>query len=213
VCVVGLLLLCAVVGCSASRSDDGGVDGVDVEVPEGAQSVVVIGDSLTEGAAPMIEDALAVAGYENLAVDGASGRRTTVSVDGGPNSGVEAVASARSSGLDPDVWVIALGTNDVPQYADGEDYAAIVTELLASLPDGAAMVWVDVYLRDHATGTGEFNNVLHLLLDSNPASVVAGWNERATADGMITDDGVHPTAEGQVVFADTIVDGLAAVAD
>ena len=107
--------------------------------------------------------------------------------------------------------MIALGTNDVPQYADAEEYAALISQLMSAIPDGAAVVWVDVYLRDLADGTDAFNAMLHLLLDSRPDTVVAGWNDAAPADGVITDDGVHPTDDGHVVFADTIVDGLDAL--
>ena len=37
--------------------------------------------------------------------------------------------------VDPDVWVIALGTNDIAKYASSEEYGEVVQQLLDLLPN------------------------------------------------------------------------------
>ena len=149
-------------------------------------------------------------GYQPLAIDGVASRRTVVSTadQGGPSSGVEAIQAALGSGLTPDAWVIALGTNDVLQYPGVDQYAEVITQLMSVLPDDVPVVWVDVYLRDFASAADAFNAQLHVLLDQRPDTVVAGWNEVARNDGVISSDGIHPTDGGYTLFAGTIVAGL-----
>ena len=69
-------------------------------------------------------------------------------------------------GADPDVWVIALGTNDIAKYASSEEYGEVVQQLLDLLPADAPLVWVDAYrddyrddsvLFDDTPGTGDLH--------------------------------------------------------
>lgn len=84
--MVVLVLVAVASACTASRPAD---EPVQVVLPEGefplsVESVVMIGDSLTEGAQPELESALAAAGFEVARIDGQSSRRIVVNQDGGP---------------------------------------------------------------------------------------------------------------------------------
>lgn len=212
----GLLALALVVGaaCSETQSSadgdtgDAAPDDAVADEPLDIETVVVIGDSLTEGSEGAIAEALPASAYDPLLIDGSSGRRSTVDASSGPNGGVDAIEQARAAGHEPDAWVIALGTNDVPHY-DAEGYATVVTELLEALPADAPLVWVDVYLRDAEEQESEFNSTLRSLLAERPNTVVAEWTSKAWQDGVMSSDGIHPTSgDGTQAFAGAIVEGL-----
>src|SRR5699024_6467740 len=105
--------------CSESQSNagsGGGSSDAASDEPVDIDTVVVIGDSLTEGSHDAIAEAIPAEGYDPLLIDGVSGRRASADPQDGPNPGVDAIDHAKETGHDPDAWVIALGTNDVPHY-------------------------------------------------------------------------------------------------
>lgn len=170
--------------------------------------VVMVGDSLTEGATVELESAIGDAGIALLRIDGATGRRITVGDETGPPSGVTAIGDAVAAGLQPSVWVIALGTNDATLYP-ADQHAATISELLQALPaDGAAVAWVNVYLRDFPDEAAAFNEALALALDERPFALVCDWAAAAAKSGLVAADGVHLTSEGSAAFATMIVDSL-----
>lgn len=207
-------LVVAVGACTSTRQSSDAVDAAGdgpVGGPVDVQSVAVIGDSLTAGSSAAIGTALTEAGYQPLLIDGEPSRRSVVDSDGGPISGLSALGNATANGNDPDAWVVALGTNDVLQYASTDEYAGVISELSGAIPEGEPLVWVDVYLRDYVTEAAAFNGTLHSILDARPSTVVIDWSSRASANGVLSDDGIHPTTDGQQAFADTIVAGVAAL--
>ncbi|MBA3802097.1 MAG: SGNH/GDSL hydrolase family protein [Acidimicrobiia bacterium] len=137
--------------------------------------------------------------------DGVASRRIAVDQDGGAASGVTALTAAVDDGLAPDVWVIALGTNDVTKYAATE-FAALIAQLLKALPaDGAGVVWVNTYLRDAAGQASAFNGALTAIVGERPFTIVADWAEEAPTDGLLIDDGIHFTDAGNAAFASLVV--------
>ncbi len=210
-----LVLVAASVALAACNSGRGEltappVGGSDPTAPagEGAgearETVGIIGDSITVGSQDAIVAAVEALGVEVVAVDAASGRRLVA--DGTVGSGVD--AARRVAAADPDVWVVALGTNDVPNLEAQEDYAVAIDRMLREVPEDVPLVWVDVYVEWDETATGAFNGVLRDRVDARGSTVVVDWAARAAAEDLLR-DGVHPTERGGLVFADLVAAGVA----
>jgi lysophospholipase L1-like esterase len=193
---------CAAAGCSSDRGSltapsfgagsapavTNAVRPTDGEI----RTVAMVGDSITVGARGPLADGLRSLGLDVRAIDAADGRRIAV---GGPS---------RPSGLDvvtllgddpPDLWVIALGTNDVSQYTHAEEYRAAIGALLSAIPVTTPVVWVDTYLEDDPARSDVFNQALRDTLDFRGTASVADWSSVAPGEGVLA-DGIHPSDEG-----------------
>src|SRR5262245_36326557 len=165
------------------------------------ETVVMVGDSITVGSEEPLNEGFVALGLDVRAIDAASGRRITV--DGGEaNSGLSAVGDL--TGDTPDLWVIALGTNDVSQYDGEQAYRDQIASLLVSLPDDAPVVWVDTYLAEDPERSAEFNQALRDTLAFRGTATVADWATVAAGDGVLR-DGIHPSEEGAQMFADVVM--------
>jgi lysophospholipase L1-like esterase len=178
------------------------------------ESVVMIGDSITRGSTNALRYALTASGVENLVIDGKNSRR----IDSGdgrstPESGMRALQRILSIDADPDAWVIALGTNDVGQYASEDEYRQLIRTVLDALPADRPLVWVDVYRFDHFDDTLVFNSVLREEIATRPDSVVVSWFDQAATrtKEIVQSDRVHPNDDGTVVFARVVLQGLESV--
>jgi lysophospholipase L1-like esterase len=126
-------------------------------------------------------------------------------VEGLPSSGVDAVSDI--AGEDPpDLWVIALGTNDVANY-EPEEYRRAIDELLAAVPPGVPVVWVDTYLEEHRDRSALFNVELREALAERGQSTVVDWAAIASQEGVLS-DGVHPSGFGIEQFTERVVDAV-----
>ena len=164
------------------------------------RSLAMVGDSITLGTETELRERLASLGVEIRAIDAEDGRRMTPDGDG--VSGVEAVAALASSAT-PDLWVIALGTNDVGLYNGAEFYAPIITEMIDAVPDGAPLVWVDVYVESIPDRSAEFNAALRDALEARGQATVVDWASLAAEDGVLR-DGIHPSGYGIEQFAEMV---------
>jgi lysophospholipase L1-like esterase len=177
-------------------------------VPAGAvaggeiQSVAMIGDSITVGSMGPLQDGFRALGLDVRAIDADYGRR--IVVEGSANgSGLDAV-NALAASDPPDLWVIALGTNDVLQYPGADEYRAAIGALLTAVPANAPVVWVDTYLAEDPGQCDEFNATLRDTLDSRGTASVADWAAVASGEGVLV-DGVHPSEEGTQQFAAVVM--------
>ena len=118
-------------------------------------------------------------------------------------------AVERVAETEPDLWVVALGTNDVANLDSVEGYATAIDTLLAAIPDGAPVVWVDTYVDVAEDASASFNRVLRARLAQRGAATVVDWASVADDDGVLR-DGVHPDDDGNVIFAGRVADGVAA---
>jgi lysophospholipase L1-like esterase len=173
-----------------------------------ATSVVVVGDSITQGSADEIRYVMAGLGYTDITVDGLTSRRIVTGGDGDPESGTQAVRRLLDEGADPDVWVIALGTNDIGKYASSEEYGALVSQLVDLLPDDRPLLWVDAYRDDYVGDSEVFDEAVRAQLSDRDGTVVVSWFDVATAEPSLLRDGVHPTSEGRARFAGVIGEGM-----
>jgi lysophospholipase L1-like esterase len=171
-------------------------------------SVAVIGDSLTLSAKEEISEALASTGIELVAVDGVENRRMTSGSSEVPpaTTAIKAVLEE----AEPELWVIAMGTNDVGAQTGTEVFREDMDELLDLLPADASVIWVDLWIRDHDDRIVEANEAIRLELGRRRGvGAVVDWHTQADNPGIITRDGVHLTTDGQQLFADSIVNAIA----
>ena len=213
--VVATVLTVGAAGCSSERDavsapPFGTVDVPAVTIPELAapasvpavhvETVAMVGDSITVGSQQALEASLAELGLDDVEIDAVSGRRMLV--DGSIDSGLDAVTEIADSDP-PDLWVIALGTNDVGNYPP-EEYGAAIIELLSAVPAEAPLIWVDTYLDDLPEESAVFNEVLRMALAGRGRATVVDWSSIAPEDGVLN-DGVHPSGFGIQAFSDRVV--------
>jgi lysophospholipase L1-like esterase len=105
-----------------------------------------------------------------------------------------------------EVWVIALGTNDIGQYDTDDEIAAAVDAVLAEVPQEVPLVWVDTWVVDRPEQAEAVNAVIRQRVEERGRSVLAPWTAVAGDDGVLTGDGVHPTTDGADVFAFVVTD-------
>jgi lysophospholipase L1-like esterase len=191
----------------------GAADGV-ADGAGGIDSVVMIGDSITRGATPDLDERYGLLGLDPL-IEAQNNKRMAVSGPDNPSGAsiVEFLAANGDGDHTDEVWVIALGTNDIGQYGGADDIAAAVNEILASVPADAAVVWVDTYFRDRTDDAEELNAIVRDRVERRGDSVVAPWAAFAAGDGILTGDGVHPTTDGADVFAFVVTDTVRAFLD
>ena len=99
-----------------------------------------------------------------------------------------------AKGAPPDLWVIALGTNDVANLQP-QDYPGAINELLAAIPAGAPVLWVDCYLDDYQELSKQFDTTLRQVLATRGNARVVDWATVAAEDGVLR-DGIHPSGFG-----------------
>jgi lysophospholipase L1-like esterase len=173
---------------------------------EEIDTIVMIGDSLTVGSTPALEQRFGELGFANVLIQAETGKRMTMS-DGDNSSGraiTEFLVGAGDGDGSDELWVLALGTNDINQYGDVQELAIEADELLAEVPDDAAVVWVDTYYRQQPDGAADVNRVIAERVEARGNAVVAPWSAYAPNDGVVSGDGLHPTPSGREVFADVV---------
>lgn len=221
--LAALLIAGSAVGLAACGGDDGAGDtggvielssetippdgpgvvlgGPDGAVPRSGRFVAMVGDSLTVGATQSLEAAAQTLDID-LRIDAEIGRRLTSGSD--PDSGVDAVTEMLDQYGTPDLWVVALGTNDVGQYSTPEEYAEQIRALLSLIPADAPLVWIDVYLSVREEASEMFDQVLTEILTERGNATIGSWSSVAPGDGMLSGDGVHPSDEGSAQFVTVV---------
>jgi lysophospholipase L1-like esterase len=173
-------------------------------------SVVMIGDSITKGSTPALEERFELLDLD-VNIEAQNGKRMAVSSSDNPSG--SSVAEFIASGSDDhskEMWVVALGTNDIGQYSSSDEIAAAVNEVLDAVPDESPLVWVDTYYRDQAEQQDIVNMIIRDRVARRGNSVVAPWAEFASGDGVLSFDGVHPSTDGTEVFAFVVTDTVRA---
>lgn len=174
-------------------------------------TVAVVGDSLTVAATDEIEVGLARLGVDVVVVDAQTSRRMATG-SSGLKSGVAAVEDVLDD-HEPDLWVVALGTNDVGSGTVPEGFTDDLRTILAAIPADAPVVWVDVWIRDRVDEVVEANRILRDELERRrSATHVVDWFESGTVPDVITGDGIHLTPDGERRFASAIADGVISLA-
>ena len=172
----------------------------------------MVGDSITRASSKPLTAVLQGLGYTEITIEAEVSRRIDVG-DGKhePLSGVKTMTAMMADGVAPDVWAIAMGTNDVGKYPDAPAYGTLIDEMM-SLPDEKVpIVWVDVYNPNQLPGTKMFNLVLRERARARGNATVLSWFDLAsTSKGkLLRSDHLHPNEAGALVFADLVAKALA----
>jgi lysophospholipase L1-like esterase len=204
----GAVLLAA---CDAlTESTDDSLDDIEDTVAlEGGRRprIAMVGDSITFMSAEPLRKGFTDLGLDVVTIDAQVGRRMTVGTRGQLYPGTDVVRFI-AAGDGVDVWVVALGTNDVGQYPDAAAYTEQVLAVLAEVPAGAPLAWVNAWHRDRPDACVLFNDVVRSVVGARPRSAVVDWHSYADDDGVVTTDGVHPTERGTSVFALVVTAGV-----
>lgn len=147
------------------------------------RSVHLIGDSLSLSA----RDELTTIFGDNLTVDAETGLGLYFA-----GNRIDRAAA------DPDIVVIALGTND---FNAPEAFGETARVSVETLEAASCLVWVDT--QEFEPGLAEINSGLLDLTDDFDV-YVAGWSALAGPSELHTTDGYHLSSAGQQLFADLI---------
>jgi lysophospholipase L1-like esterase len=178
---------------------------IDLTPSDGARGrdVVVIGDSITVASAPLI--VAAASGIDvDVTVLAEVGRRITVGSS--PPAGTDVLGEVLDE-QDPDLVVVALGTNDIGKYNSIDEYAAQIQDLVEMVPGDTPLVWINTYLEDDPDSSAEFNAALIEELRERGTATIGRWSSIAQRGGMLS-DGIHPSEDGNQEFAALVIDEI-----
>lgn len=167
--------------------------------PAGVSSVLVIGDSLTESAEQQITAELEALGLD-VVVDAAASRRLVD--DRGIEPGIAALRNALAF-RSPDMFVVALGTNDVGEKPP-EEIMADVAQIVAMIPTDAPLVWVDTWVHAEQRASHYANLAIRQALAGRPGTTIVDWWSHGYDEGVIAGDGIHLQEAGKALFAELI---------
>lgn len=182
-----------------------------VQRTSGPKSVVMIGDSITVGATPQLEAMFTYLAFTSIKIDAQVSRR--IEVGNGRNEPLNGIAVANKliQERTPDeLWVVALGTNDIGKGMNDDSYRTLIDKMLAVVPSQRLLVWVNCIRWDRPADG--FNSVLAERLGARGNSVVADWfTQVQQRPNELLADGIHPNKEGSTVFAYTVANAIAAL--
>lgn len=169
-------------------------------------TVAVIGDSIALSAQGYVTAALESLGVEVVGYDAVESRRMVSTSTGAP-SGLTAITDMLAGGVEPDLWIVALGTNDVGAVAVDE-WQGDIDRILHTIPTDGALVWVDCWAQVYDAHAADFNRLVRGELRGRDDATVIDWHAKASTDGLIVADGVHLSDAGKVEFARLIGETL-----
>lgn len=198
-----VVALCLVASSAAPPSAQAATPGLlYIELtPRPNGGLAVVGDSLLFTLFHDLDDSLRLQQWGPIGLEVRSGRRTVVSQEFA-TSGIDAVRRLRAWGLDPPIWVIALGTNDMT-YTYGNIAAAdaLIDTMMAEIGPQRRVVWVNVFALSASTRAQavEFNSRLTAAAAHHPLLSIADWYSLASIHLDWFVDDVHTNLTGSVV--------------
>ena len=185
----------------------------------GQPEVVIVGDSLTGGNDSYIRPTLR-ASWTRCTGRGAE---RPPHCDVGPAAGLPRLGDrahsrhSASAGVDPELWVIQLGTNDLGMVkncgcADPVAFAGdLIDRLLEALPPDRPVAWVTVMNRADYGVTNTFNEALRRRAVTNPYMRLIDWARLSLERPDWFVDAVHQTNRGVVQFTRMYIDEIRAL--
>ena len=170
------------------------------------ESIVMIGDSITVGATPALEEQFGQLGFGDVTIVAQQDKRISQTF-GDNSSGADIanfLAADSDAPTDSRLWVVALGTNDISQYDDVDEVVSVIQTVLEPIPAEAPLVWVNTYFEARPDDTAEVNAAIEQVIAQRGNATVGRWSDFAPADGVLRSDGVHPNDDGAVVFASVV---------
>lgn len=163
--------------------------------PNGA--IALVGDSLSYAYFNALDEAFHAQQWGPVGLEARSARRTIVTMPYA-TSGLDAVRRLRAQGIDPLIWIVALGTNDIkPTYGVPGAAADLIDTMMEEIGAGRRVVWVNVFATFDMPETAAFNAALVAATARHPLLSIADWYSVAVANPQwFLDDGVHNTLAG-----------------
>lgn len=173
---------------------------------EAVESITMIGDSITVASTEALQQQFGQLGFDDVTIVAEQGKRIGESF--GDNTSGVSIASYLAGEDDGDpsesLWIVALGTNDISQYDESDELEAVVDSIMDAVPAEAPMIWVDTYIEQHPQDTATVNAAISSAVAERGNATVGNWSTYASDDGVLSQDGVHPTDEGELTFADVV---------
>ena len=200
--MAAVVALCLVASSSAPMSAQGATPGLlYIEMaPRPNGGLAVVGDSLLFTQFHELDDSLRAQQWGPIGIEVRSGRRTVIPQEIA-TSGIDAVRRLRAWGLDPPIWVIALGTNDMTYtYGNVAAVDALIDTMMAEIGGGRRVVWVNVFARstDSKARAIEFNGRLTAATSRHPLLSIADWFTLASGNPSWFVDDVHTNIAGAI---------------
>jgi lysophospholipase L1-like esterase len=173
----------------------------------------VIGDSLAAGGSTRLTSELAATGW-TPAVDAKAGRSIVYDTDA-RYSGVARVNALRDAGIDPRVWLVELGTNDVyfvglcgcaDRVKASEDRIQLMIDAIGP---GHEIYWVGPQRFDQSVLTNEFNQALRNKVASGELAGVVDWSvlSQPHRQDWFADE-AHLSVDGYTAWLSAIIDTI-----
>ena len=188
-------------------NDDGKACSAPVLENPGADNIVVLlGDSLIRNSRESISSTLRASGFEPVYV--CWGGKTT-------RWGIDQIGHMRDLGITPQCLVLNLGTNDVKN--DGVSTTELesrLENLLAATSDIAHVMLLDIWANtDLAPSTmSDVSSTVAMYpqaVEATGKGTVISWAAQARSNpGLVGDDGVHDSSEGEGVRTGLIADAV-----
>ena len=169
-----------------------------------------MGDSISFLSRGALETRLVEAGFGKVEFDALPGRR----ISEGDSPGLAVLDFSIGAGLQPDLWVIELGTNDLGHYAGAAAYAELIDLVVQRVPGPTPLIWVDTYSSFQLEAAELFNETLRDAMVRRGNAAVADWYAKCVEVGptVLIPDGLHPSPEGFDTFAEVTVAPISLVA-
>ncbi|HEX6656976.1 MAG TPA: hypothetical protein VF065_02770, partial [Ilumatobacter sp.] len=87
-------------------------------------------------------------------------------------------------------------------------FAVQVQALLDLLPVAAPLVWIDTWDGDRPDETRLVNDTIRAVVGERDNAVVVDWASHGDDAGVVSDDAVHPTEDGTLVFGQVVAEGV-----
>lgn len=171
----------------------------------GGNGVALVGDSLT------------VLVSEQVSADATSDYDISVTASWGVRVDEELDPAADAATRSPDQVIVNIGTNNVLQHHDTTATAEDLSAMLDLFDDASCLHLVTI--NEHINRLGEDFGPAAVELNAKIREIAArrlnthviDWNQIVTdhaADGIISEDSVHPTPAGVKLLADAYVSAL-----
>ena len=192
---------------------DLGSPALEADADEDAVTVVFYGDSLTAGYG-LEDQSLAYPALVGAALEdaGVPVRVVNAGISGETSAGGRSRIAWTLQNATPDVFVLALGANDglrgTSVDAMRDNLGAILEAVQDAAPEARLVVAGMEALPNYgAEYTAGFREVFPAVAREHGAAFVPFLLEGVAGEASLNqDDGVHPTAEGQRIMAETVLE-------
>jgi lysophospholipase L1-like esterase len=168
-------------------------------------NAVIIGDSITAFHMPVIAAEFEGRGIPGIMIDAQPARQIERSVTHEGEyirSGILSITQLKIRLIDPRLWIIELGTNDIPAAigSDRHEQVAAADDLIVQVLDvlgpEARIAWVTVSYRTFPGESDAFNEALRRRATVDSRLTLVDWHALSVTHHDWFADAVHPNEGG-----------------